>query len=133
DNYSRHADACRNTGVDVPAVVPIMRTVFVSDDGGTLARVRELLAAQVTAMRAQANDAMRARMPERVDDWSIVGTPDEVSARIDLSRRELGMTHLIATRLRIGGIETELLQQSLRMLADGVGAAAHAVTMGRTP
>jgi alkanesulfonate monooxygenase SsuD/methylene tetrahydromethanopterin reductase-like flavin-dependent oxidoreductase (luciferase family) len=132
DNYARHADACRSAGVDVPDVVPIMRTVFVADDAATLGRVRELLAAQVTTMRAQANDAMRARMPERIDDWGIVGTPDEVAERVDAYRRELGMTHLIATRLRIGGIETELLQESLRRLADVVGTPAHEVTMGRT-
>jgi alkanesulfonate monooxygenase SsuD/methylene tetrahydromethanopterin reductase-like flavin-dependent oxidoreductase (luciferase family) len=132
DNYARHAEACRTAGVGVPEIVPIMRTVFVSDDAATLARVRELLAAQVTAMRAQASDAMRARMPEHVDDWGIVGRPDEVRARIDAYRRELGMTHLIATRLRIGGLEAVLLEQSMRTLTDVVGAATQTVTMGRT-
>ena len=130
ENYARHAEACRNSGVETPSIVPIMRTVFVSADAPTLARVRDLLVAQVTAMRAQATDAMRKRMPERIEDWSIVGTPDEVSAQIETYRRELGMTHLIATRLRIGGIEAELLEQSIQTLADTVGART--VTMERT-
>jgi len=131
-NYERHADACRLAGVAVPDVVPIMRTVFVADDAATLARVRDALAAQASAMRATADAAMRARMPQSVDEWGIVGTPEHVRARIDEYRRELGMTHLIATRLRIGGVEPELIEQSMRALAAVVGVDARSVTLGRT-
>ncbi len=121
-NYACHAEACQQANVPVPGVVPVMRTVFVSSDAGRLARVRAALAAQVESLRAQADAAMRARMPDGVDEWSIVGTPDEALARIEAYRRELGMTHLIATRLRIGGIEAELMEQSMQTLAEIVGA-----------
>jgi alkanesulfonate monooxygenase SsuD/methylene tetrahydromethanopterin reductase-like flavin-dependent oxidoreductase (luciferase family) len=131
ENYRRHTDACRQAGVAVPDVVPIMRTVFVADDAATLTRIREALGAQVNAMRATADATMRARMPHSVDEWGIVGTRQQVQAQIEAYRRELGMTHLIATRLRIGGIDGELLQQSMRALADVVGVARN-VTMGET-
>ncbi len=98
-----------------------MRTVFVSRDAARLDRVRDALATQVATMRAQANDAMRTRMPETVEEWGIVGTPEQVLARISEYRSRLGMTHLIATRLRIGGIDAEALEDSIHTLAEIVG------------
>ncbi len=120
-NYARHAEACRQAGVAVPGVVPIMRTVFVSRDGAQLDRVRDALATQVATMRAQANDTMRTRMPETVEEWGIVGTPEQVLARISEYRSRLGMTLLIATRLRIGGIDAQALEDSIHTLAEIVG------------
>jgi alkanesulfonate monooxygenase SsuD/methylene tetrahydromethanopterin reductase-like flavin-dependent oxidoreductase (luciferase family) len=79
------------------------------------------LTTQVATMRAQATEAMRTRMPETVDEWGIVGTPPQVLARIAEYRRSLGMTHLIATRLRIGSIETDALEESIHTLAEIVG------------
>ncbi len=120
-NYARHAEACRAADCAVPAVVPIMRTVFVSDSPARIDQVREALTAQLATMRAQAADAMRARMPEAVDEWGIVGTPTQVLERIDEHRRVLGMTHLIATRLRIGEVDAKELEHSLQTLAEIVG------------
>jgi alkanesulfonate monooxygenase SsuD/methylene tetrahydromethanopterin reductase-like flavin-dependent oxidoreductase (luciferase family) len=120
-NYARHAEACAQAGVAVPDIVPIMRTVFVSRDDAKLDRVRAALATQVATMREQANDAMRARMPETVDEWGIVGTPEQVLARIAEYRSGLGMTHLIATRLRIGAVDVEALEESIHTLAEIVG------------
>ena len=73
-------------------------------------------------MRTQAIDSMRGRMPETVDEWAIVGTPAQVLARIDDYQRELGMTHLIATRLRIGGIDSKDVEKSMQTLAEIVAA-----------
>jgi alkanesulfonate monooxygenase SsuD/methylene tetrahydromethanopterin reductase-like flavin-dependent oxidoreductase (luciferase family) len=121
-NYARHAEACRAADCAVPTIVPIMRTVFVSDSQPCIDRVREALAAQLTTMRAQAAADMRARMPLDIDEWGIVGTPSQVLARISVYRRVLGMTHLIATRLRIGGIDAEELEHSMQTLAELVRA-----------
>ncbi len=121
ENYARHAQACEQANVAVPAVVPIMRTVFVGHDGAVLDRVRAALAEQLSVSRAQATATMRARMPTNVGEWSIIGTPEQVHQRIGDYRRELGMTHLIATRLRIGGIESSLIEQSMHTLAEIVG------------
>jgi alkanesulfonate monooxygenase SsuD/methylene tetrahydromethanopterin reductase-like flavin-dependent oxidoreductase (luciferase family) len=118
DNYARHADACRQAEAAIPEIVPIMRTVFVSRDAAQLDRVRDALTAQVVAMRAQANDTMRTRMPETVEEWGIVGTPEQALARIAEYRDRLGMTHLIATRLRIGGIDAHALEESIHTLAE---------------
>jgi alkanesulfonate monooxygenase SsuD/methylene tetrahydromethanopterin reductase-like flavin-dependent oxidoreductase (luciferase family) len=121
DNYARHADACRQADAAIPEIVPIMRTVFVSRDAAQLDRVRDALTAQVATMRAQANDTMRTRMPETVEEWGIVGTPEQVLARIAEYRDRLGMTHLIATRLRIGGIDADALEESIHTLAEIAG------------
>ena len=121
-NYARHAEACRAADCAVPAIVPIMRTVFVSDSPARIDQVREALAAQLQTMRAQARNDMRERMPQAVDEWGIVGTPRQVLARIDEHRRVLGMTHLIATRLRIGGIDADELERSMQTLAELVNA-----------
>jgi hypothetical protein len=45
-----------------------------------------------------------------------------VLARINVYRRVLGMTHLIATRLRIGGIDADELETSMQTLAELVRA-----------
>jgi len=129
DNYARHARACEEAGCAVPEVVPIMRTVFVSHEGALLDRVRAALAAQVSTMRAQATETMRARMPETVEEWGIVGTPAQVVARIDDYRRQLGMTHLIATRLRIGGIEASALEESMHTLAEITGTTQRSTSI----
>jgi alkanesulfonate monooxygenase SsuD/methylene tetrahydromethanopterin reductase-like flavin-dependent oxidoreductase (luciferase family) len=121
-NYARHAEACRAAGCAVPAIVPIMRTVFVSESEARIDRVREALAVQLTTMRAQAAGDMRARMPQAIDEWGIVGTPSQVFARINVYRRVLGMTHLIATRLRIGGIDADELEDSMQTLTELVRA-----------
>jgi alkanesulfonate monooxygenase SsuD/methylene tetrahydromethanopterin reductase-like flavin-dependent oxidoreductase (luciferase family) len=118
DNYERHAHACREARQNVPDVVPIMRTVFVSSDAALLDRVRTALTGQVAAQRAGATESMRARIPETIDEWGIVGTPEQVAACIARYRAELGMTHLIATRLRIGGIDADALEHSMRALAE---------------
>ena len=105
-----------------PDVVPIMRTVFVSQ------RRAQCSIAYARRWRRRSRRCARkrptrceARMPETVDEWGIVGTPTQVLARIAEYRRSLGMTHLIATRLRIGGIETDALEESIHTLAEIVG------------
>ncbi len=120
-NYARHAQACREADVEVPVVVPVMRTVFVSHDVAVVDRVRAALAAQLTVTRAQATPTMRSRMPAMVDEWGVIGTPEQVRTRIADYRRELGMTHLIATRMRIGDIESSLVEESVHTLAEIVG------------
>jgi len=117
-NYARHAEACRGAGVAVPDIVPIMRTVFVSRDAALLARVRRDLAQQAETLRAQTNGILRARFSGSPHAWSLVGTPAEVRASIEDYRQRLGMTHLIATRLRVGNVDAAALTASLQSLAE---------------
>ena len=111
DNYRLHAEACRAAGRGVPPEVPVMRSVFVSSDARLIARVRDKLdtwAGSASALR---------RAGGSVDDWAIVGEPSAVRDQVEQYRSELGMTHLIVTRLRIGGIEAVHLERSVETVA----------------
>lgn len=119
ENYARHADACREAGREVPDEVPVMRTVFVSRDTAAVAEVRGLLEDQARQMRTQPGAATRL-VPDTVDEWAIVGDPERVAEQVVHYRETVGMTHLIATRLRIGGVAPEQLEDSLRLLVEAL-------------
>jgi alkanesulfonate monooxygenase SsuD/methylene tetrahydromethanopterin reductase-like flavin-dependent oxidoreductase (luciferase family) len=118
-NYRRHRDACRAASRPLPDVVPVMRTVFVSDSAQEIAAVRAVLARQLEEMRRPeaAGSVLRA-VPEDIDDWAIVGDRARVRDEIARYRECLGMTHLVATRLRIAGVEPETFRRSLAALAE---------------
>lgn len=104
----------QSAGQNVNRVVPVMRTLFLSERPQEVRRVREQLQAaaqlvSVGALRREANVA--------VDDWAIIGTPDEALAQIAQYRERIGMTHLIATRLRVPGLDGAQLRRSLVLLA----------------
>jgi alkanesulfonate monooxygenase SsuD/methylene tetrahydromethanopterin reductase-like flavin-dependent oxidoreductase (luciferase family) len=73
---------------------------------------------QAGATRRQASGAIARRVPDRVDDWALVGSPAQVGDAIAEYREALGMTHLVATRLRISGFEDSALESSLQLLAE---------------
>lgn len=117
ENYRRHAEASAEAGVEAPEEVMIMRTVFVAEDARLLGQVREQLAA--TARRMGQTDPRRpASTPE---DWAIVGEPSEVKERVAAYVEELGMTHLVVTRLRIGRLDDDVLERSVRLAAEALG------------
>ena len=121
ENYRRHAEACEAAGVDRPPQVPIMRTVFISEDVALLGRVREQLEASA---RAMASSGLRQGLSLAADEWAIVGEPSEVQDKVAAYVDELAMTHLIVTRLRIGRVDTHLLERSVRKAAEIFGAGA---------
>ena len=110
ENYEKHRASAEEAGVDVPTVVPLMRTVFVSKDQKEVDEVKQMLAARTDNTRLQAG--------ESYDDWTIVGTRSEVEDKIALYQERLGMTHMVATRLRVSGIPSERLRTSVALLAD---------------
>jgi alkanesulfonate monooxygenase SsuD/methylene tetrahydromethanopterin reductase-like flavin-dependent oxidoreductase (luciferase family) len=75
-----------------------------------LAELRDAMTRQVDNARLEAG--------ETVDDWTIIGEPEYVHERIEAYRHRLGMTHLIATRLRIGGVPETALRASVASLAE---------------
>ncbi len=84
DNYHRYVLEAELPAVDT---VPIMRTVFVSDDESQLSELRGSLEKQIPA---------RLRRPEeRVDDWAIIGSRSQVQDRLGDLQKRLGVTHLI--------------------------------------
>ena len=115
ENYRLHAQACKAAGRALPAQVPIMRTVFTSSDAKLVRRVRESLD------RWAASADVARRTAGRVDDWAIVGEPAAVQGQIEQYRRELCMTHLIVTRLRVSGVDPAHLERSVETVASMFG------------
>ena len=117
-NYQRHRAACTEAGSTLPPEVPVMRTVFVSDDASLVARVREQLEIGV---REVASSGLRRGLSLEPDDWAIVGGPSDVKDKVDAYVEQLGVTHLVVTRLRIGRLEPEALERSVRLAAEVLG------------
>ena len=113
-NYGKHREAAAEAEMPQPAIVPLMRTVFVSRDAAMLRRVRAELDERV--------DNARLADGETVQDWTIVGEPAEVQDKVGGYVERLGMTHMVATRLRIGGIDEPVLRDSVALLAETLGA-----------
>jgi alkanesulfonate monooxygenase SsuD/methylene tetrahydromethanopterin reductase-like flavin-dependent oxidoreductase (luciferase family) len=112
-NYRAHGESAAEAGVALSEVVPLMRTVFVSRDRSMLKQVREELSQRTENARLQAG--------EQTEDWTIVGEPTEVLEQIALYQERLGMSHMVATRLRIGGIPEPVLRDSVALLAETIG------------
>lgn len=108
-NYARHGEALADNGHEPPDVVPVMRTVFISDDETRCSHIRDKLAAVPTP-------PFRDHVPP-VEDWCLVGNAAQVSDAIARYREELGMTHMIAVRPRVSGIEEPWQRASLAALA----------------
>ena len=89
-----------------------MRTVFVSTDAALVSRVK----AEVTERTQNA----RLVDNEGIDDWTVIGSPSQVRDELARYQEKLGMTHLVATRLRIGGMEESTLRASVALLAETV-------------
>jgi len=113
DNYQLHRDAAAAAEVSLSAVVPVMRTVFVSRDASLLQRVRDEVALRTENTRLEAGAS--------VADWTVIGEPEEVADKLAAYQSTLGMTHLIATRLRISGLAERVLRDSVVLLADCMG------------
>ena len=116
DNYARHREALPQARRNQPLAVPIMRTVFASRDAARLARVREALAAQAASLAKAPTAALRRAARARLEDWALVGEPDEVAEGIARYREKLGMTHLIV-RAGIPGVPRAEIEASLELLA----------------
>lgn len=117
ENYARHRDAMSAARRQEPIEVPIMRTVFISRDAAILERVRDGLAAQASLLAKAPVASIRNASGSSVDEWAIVGSPDQVAEQIALHRSKLGMTHLIA-RAQVPGADPDAIEESLEALAD---------------
>ena len=114
-NYTAHGEACDAAGVERPSEVPIMRTMFVSDNRRLLEQIRGTLNEHTAPFR---RTALGARTTGTLDDWALVGELSYVREQIQRYREALGVTHLIVTRLRINDIEPAALERSVAMLAE---------------
>ncbi len=110
-NYAQHADAAAGAGHVQAVDVPVMRMLFLSADRAETTRIRE-------QVHAEARKTGRLPDEAQVDDWTIIGDAGYVRERVQDYRERLGITHLILTRLRIGGIPRERIERSVERVAE---------------
>ncbi len=113
-NHKVHRDALP-AGAPRP-IVPVMRTVFVSNDRGTCDRVRSGLIAQAVRMARSGSRLVQEADLADVENWAIVGDPDDVRADLERYRERIGMTHVIA-RCGVPEATPRDIEESLRLLA----------------
>ena len=109
-NYAQHQRSAEEEGVAKPTDVPLMRTVFVSKDAKQVEKLRQLMVDQ--------SENSRLADGETLDDWTIIGEPNYVREQVEEYRQRLGMTHLIATRIRVSGLAETELRASVALLAE---------------
>ena len=107
-NLALHGEAARAAGHGEVAIRPLMRTVFI---GRHRREVDELKARLGTAGRSRRDDGAG------VDDWAIIGDRGFVAAKLIEYRETLCATHMVVTRLRIGGVEERRLRESVADIA----------------
>ncbi len=117
DNYRRHCAAAAQARRPLPTEVPVMRVVFVTDDGPETARVRAALEAASTRRPGGAPAGP-------VEGWSIVGEAGYVAERVAEYRQRLGMTHLIVTRVRNAAVDPARISRSVARTAEVLAACA---------
>lgn len=109
-NFRRHREAARSAGRSLPGVVPVMRTLFVTDSAAETERLRHALASAARSPRP---------LPEApVTDWAIVGESSYVVDTVNAYRERLGMTHLIVARIRLGGLQAAAVERSVARAAE---------------
>lgn len=108
-NYARYDEAVAEAGHEPVTVRPIMRTIFMSEDRTLVDGLKDRL--------TKVNLPRGLKTPPEVDDWAIVGTPDEVCERVAVYREALDISHLVVTHLRVDGVAKEALQESVGTIA----------------
>ena len=119
ENLAFHRDQMTRTAPRDDAVVPIMRTVFISDDPGVLARVMAKLDAERRPPALKLPKAIARAAQAPVEERVVVGTRDEVMRKLERYRKELGMNLLVGRPL-IAGASIQEQQASLDRLVDDV-------------
>ena len=98
ENILAHQGHVRDTGHPPVEVIPVMRTVFVTDKPSLENQVRESLNLEV---------ASRFRdTATTVDEWAIVGDSIAIKDKLEQYRETLGLNYLIA-RGRIQGVDSD--------------------------
>ena len=117
--FQGHTDISLNealAGKSASIAVPVMRSVFVSEDAERVRQAREALVRQAAAIARAPLGAIRLAVDEDVEAWALVGSPAQVRERIDHYREKLGVTHLIA-RAHVPGLAPEAIEDSLSAFA----------------
>lgn len=120
DNLAVLREACVDAGHEVPSVVPVMRTMFVTESESERRDLLGVLSARMKDMAAAGPAHLAKAAAADVDDVVIVGNASQVRDQVARYRDELGVTHLIATRLRLGGsgVSADALKLSAQRLPE---------------
>ena len=116
-NFARFREAWSAAGTAPPAEAPIMRTTFISRDRARLRAARERLAEQAASLARSPVAAIRRGAGVSPEDWALVGEPEAVRDRIEDYRERFAMSHLVASRTRLPGLEPGDFERSLEHLA----------------
>ena len=109
-NLIIHSEAATEAGHDLIQARPIMRTIYISDRVAEIKHIREQL--------AQRNKSAFRDENANVEDWAIVGEHDYVVDKLARYKEVLNISHLIVSRLNLGGIEQTKPRDSLAKIAD---------------
>ena len=109
NNYALHKEAATEAGKQLAATIPVMRTVFITDDSGLAARMRERLDSSAPR-HLQGGDV-------GIDDWAIVGDRHYARDRLTEYVQTLGITHLIGGG-RLPAVDENDILQSHEWLLD---------------
>ena len=115
--YAQHRSACIAHGHEPPSMTPVMRTLLISEDSRVLKKAGELVKALYEG---------RGRLLSREQDCELeqlacIGSKQQVAEQVEALRARLGMTHLVATRIRLPGLEGVDLEKSMQALAEIAG------------
>ena len=111
-NYADYHQVVKEAGLPAVATVPVMRTVFISDDKAQVEQLKHRLAQAVPSIARNATAS--------VDEWTLVGDKQQVRDSLHEYVDKLAMTHLIASG-RLPGVETSALIRSHEALLECVG------------
>jgi alkanesulfonate monooxygenase SsuD/methylene tetrahydromethanopterin reductase-like flavin-dependent oxidoreductase (luciferase family) len=107
ENYQRYHREVAASGLPSVRTIPVMRSVFVTDDGALAARVRAALKVAVP-VSLRGTDST-------VDDWAIVGDRQYIHEKMSEYISRLGISHLIV-RAGISGVDEEEQIRSHQLL-----------------
>lgn len=112
--YAEHRAACVRAGHKPPEMVPVMRTLLISDSSSVLKRARELVKAQY-AIRG---NLLGQEEETEVDQLACIGSKQQLIEQVEHLRTRLGVTHLIASRIRLNDLKDQALRKSTESLAE---------------
>lgn len=118
ENLEFHREQMEGASQSPRAPVPIMRTVFISEDPRTLEIAMRALEAENPPPKPglKLPPALARAMSVPLDERVILGDAADVTARLKIYRKELGL-NLLVIRPEIGGVERAALEQSLIRLS----------------
>jgi len=117
ENHALHRNAIPAEAREQQLPVPVIRTVFVTRERACALRVEAALAQQARELSEQTSGVLQRAAGTTLEDWALVGEPEQVVSGIERYREAIGLTHLIA-RVQVPGASPAELTRSVQLLAE---------------